>query len=95
MELASEEEMERRRQACINHVPTVWALFKNGYANEDGSIIDPSRVTYYEEESEVRAFASKHGYHNEDYYLIEMEVIKDDYWETVLESIDGTEIQLI
>lgn len=72
--------------------PTVWALFTNGYVNEDGSIIDPKRVTYHPEQDEIRAFASKHGYHNENYHMVQSEIVRDDAWGIELESIEDTEV---
>ena len=70
---------------------TVWALYTIGYVNEDGFIIEPKRVTYHPEQDQVRLFASKHGYDNENYKMMKMEIIKDDCWGIEMESLENSE----
>jgi len=71
---------------------TIWVLMTVGYVDENESITEPKFVTHHPEQKEIRAFASKHGYHNEDYMMIEAEVIRDDYWGFEFETIENSEI---
>ena len=67
----------------------MYALYKEGYVDDNYEIVDDVRITYHNEENEVLAFAARHGYITDDYFICEVEDVYGDLCE-----IEGTRYNL-
>ncbi len=88
-----EKPQKQKEQKSINFSPRIdllagikknemrrifYGLYTVGYVNEDGSIIDPKRITYHPELDQIQIFASKHGYHNDEHMILKLELVYED-----------------